>query len=101
MITSLYSERIVITPECLRTVPRLEILRAMKRCFIGDWGKISSEDADLNDEAMQSGGRVMGVYESFEGVTFWVIIDENVDDNGLETPKHIRYAATALLPSEY
>jgi len=54
----------------------------------GDWGDTSREDAEMNDEAVESGDRIMGVYKSGSD-KIWIITEWN------------RSATTILFPSEY
>ena len=60
----------------------------------GDWGELSEEDRQLNDEALIDGSRVLSAYHTSNGVKLW-IITEAADDRG------VRVATTILLPDEY
>ena len=60
----------------------------------GDWGEVCPEDAQLNDQALVDGSRLLSAYRTLKGTRLW-IITEAADDGG-----H-RIATTALLPSEY
>ncbi len=60
----------------------------------GDWGQLCPEDAQLNDEALKSGDRIISAYCTLKGVKLW-IITEATDGKGQ------RAATTILLPSEY
>jgi hypothetical protein len=60
----------------------------------GDYGEVSEEDRQLNDEALIHGDRILSAYLTLKGVKLWVIT-EAADDNGQ------RAATTLLLPSEY
>jgi hypothetical protein len=55
----------------------------------GDWGDICPEDAALNNEALEGGGRIMSVYKLFAGATVWIITESD------------RSVTTLLLPDEY
>lgn len=59
----------------------------------GDWGNVDAEDAKANDEAVQSGARILSSY-LVAFVVIWVIT-EAVGDDGR------RAASTALFPDEY
>ncbi len=59
-----------------------------------DWGCVSAGDARLNEEALQSGARILSAYDTRQGVRLW-IITEAADAAG-----H-RSATTILLPQEY
>jgi hypothetical protein len=60
----------------------------------GDWGEVCASDAQLNDQALVDGSRLLSAYRTLKGTRIW-IITEAADDQG-----H-RVATTALLPSEY
>lgn len=66
---------------------------ALARHLAGDWGDLDPEDAKLNDEAMEDGGRILSVYH-VKGDKIW-IITEAADKEGR------RSATTLLYPSEY
>ena len=60
----------------------------------GDWGDLSSDDKQLNDEALIDGSRIMSACRTNKGTKLW-IITEAADENG-----H-RVCTTCLLPDEY
>lgn len=60
----------------------------------GDWGDLSSDDKQLNEEALNDGSRIMSAYRTSKGTKLWVIT-EAADENG-----H-RVWTTCLLPDEY
>ena len=60
----------------------------------GDWGDLSEEDRQLNEEALIDGSRILSAYHTSNGVKLW-IITEAADDRG------VRAATTILLPDEY
>jgi len=66
----------------------------LARHVVGDWGEVSSDDWQLNDEALKDGSRILSAYRTLKGKKLWVIT-EAVDDDG-----H-RAATTLLLPEEY
>ena len=55
----------------------------------GDWGNVCEEDAQLNDEAVKIGNRIMSVYTLDGGTKVWIITEWD------------RSATTILLPEEY
>lgn len=59
----------------------------------GDWGDLDDDDRAANDQALQSGDRLMSAYET-PGGRVW-IVTEGVDDEGQ------RAASTLLRPDEY
>ena len=77
--------------ECLEnnTIGMLEINISMHRHQSGDWGEVSKQDKQSNDEALKHGDRLMSTYTSSKGVKFWIITEAD------------RSVTTVLLPSEY
>ena len=60
----------------------------------GDWGEVCVSDAQLNDQALVDGSRLLSAYRTLKGTRIW-IITEAADDQG-----H-RLATTLLKPEEY
>jgi len=60
----------------------------------GDWGEVCASDAQLNDQALVDGSRLLSAYRTLRNERIWVIT-EAADDEG-----H-RLATTCLLPSDY
>ena len=81
--------QVVYTPAAMRAAGMLEILRAIGRHQLGDWGDVDPEDRATNASGLLRGGRLMSVYKLNEEVTLWVITE------------HDRSSTTALLPSDY
>lgn len=92
--------RVVHTPGVLREVDPFAMLRALIRHANGDWGDTDLADRNLNDEAVETGGRVFSVFEvpsrekADEMVRIWVITEAE-DDTGA------RQSTCILLPEEY
>ena len=61
----------------------------LTRHMKGDWGDLSAEDKQLNDEAVQDGSRILSAYTTAKGAKVWVITEPD------------RSATTILLPDEY
>ena len=61
----------------------------IKRHAAGDWGEVCGDDWALNDEALESGGRLLSAYRTSLGVRLWVITESDFS------------ATTILLPDEY
>jgi hypothetical protein len=55
----------------------------------GDWGDICDEDQASNEGALVEGLRLMSVYTSSKGKTFWIITEWD------------RSITTVLLPEDY
>ncbi len=60
----------------------------------GDWGEVCASDAQLNDQALVDGSRLLSAYRTLKNTRIW-IITEAADDEG-----H-RVCSTTLLPEEY
>ncbi|PHS08633.1 MAG: hypothetical protein COA78_12655 [Blastopirellula sp.] len=80
---------IVGTANAVRTVPPEEIQKAISRHLSSDWGDCCSEDQRENDEALVRGDRIFSVYNTAEGITFWIITEAD------------RSATTVMLPEDY
>jgi len=81
--------RIVATPNVLNAVSMSELLEAIGRHGVGDWGSLDKEDWDANERALQDEGRLFSAYISDQGVKFWIITECD------------RSATTLLLPEDY
>jgi len=56
----------------------------------GDWGEaLHPDDAQLNDQALIDGGRILSSYQIAPGIVLWVITEGN------------RSVSTLLLPDDY
>jgi len=88
--------QVVATPGALEALRRnnstgLEYLRRHASC---DWGIVCESDKQANNEALQSGARLLSAYFLPDETKLW-IITEAADDEGN------RAATTLLLPDEY
>lgn len=81
--------RLVATRGVIEEIPESEMMEAVERHAIGDWGDVSEEDRVSNEEALKEGHRLLSVYHSSTGEKFWIITEWD------------RSATTVLLPSEY
>ena len=83
--------RCVATPGAVRLLAeKLEpAVHYLIRHQSGDWGeKLCSEDRNLNDRAVATGGRLLSAYD-VGGEKLWIITEAD------------RSATTMLLPEEY
>ncbi len=78
-----------ITPGAQAEIPMAEVETALNRHVQGDWGNVSKDDRAQNEWALKNEARLMSVYESANGVVFWIITEAD------------RSSTTILLPSEY
>jgi hypothetical protein len=82
--------RLLSTPGALRKLNGLGVpaIDLIARHAAGDWGDLDEHDRKANEEALQTGARLLSAYE-VGGVKFWVITEAD------------RSATTVLLPEEY
>ena len=81
--------RSFITPGVYDSVPMSELLQALERHHTGDVGRVCPVDLASNERAVDTGGRIVSVYDSSDGVRFWIITECD------------RRATMMLLPMEY
>ena len=81
--------RFLITPGAQRVVSEEEVAKAIKRHLSGDWGNVCQDDWAQNDWSTAHNARIISVYESTNGIRFWIITEAD------------RSATTVLLPEEY
>jgi hypothetical protein len=78
----------VVTANALDVLTSQEIALGLARHVRGDWGDVCPEDAEANEEALHSGGRLFSVHG--EGKRrFWIITEAD------------RQVTTVLLPLDY
>lgn len=81
--------RIVSTPNALSRLAQDDILLGIRRHQAGDWGEVDAHDRAANEQALREGARLLSVYCSAAGVTFWIITEAD------------RSSTTVLLPQDY
>ena len=83
--------QIVATPGALAAMEKHQCqpLTLLARHLAGDWGVLPAEDAQLNDEALKSDGRLLSSYPLGGDTRIWVITEWD------------RSVTTALRPDEY
>ncbi len=81
--------QIVTTPAALGAVSQPDIAAALRRHAVGDWGDTAPDDRAANDDALRSAERLLSVYQSAIGTTFWVLTEAD------------RSTTTVLLPDDY
>ena len=89
--------RIYSTPGAFEALMRNESTgkELFERHLSGDWGDLDDEDKQANDEAIQSGARILSAYHLADKTKIWIITDASIDANGT------RLSTTLLLPDEY
>lgn len=92
--------QVVATPAALQTLERLvkSVLEYIERHVLGDWGDLSDDDKQANEDAIVDGSRILSSYilegEGDDATKLW-IITEAEDESGN------RVATTAMLATEY
>ncbi len=90
----------VATPAALKTLERLgkSVLEYIERHVRGDWGDLSDDDKQANEDALVDGSRIFSSYtlagEGDDATRIW-IITEAEDESG------DRLATSIFLPEEY
>lgn len=80
--------QIVITAHARQRLTDEEINEGIRRHSSGDWGTICPDDAALNDEALQTGDRLLSAFGEGQRI-FWIITEAD------------RSVTTILLPEDY
>jgi hypothetical protein len=83
--------QVVATPGALQAfaVARENYLPYLMRHARGDWGEVCPDDAESNDEARETGERLLSSYKLRNGTKFWIITEAD------------RSSTCILLPEEY
>jgi hypothetical protein len=83
--------QVVATPGALSAFAEAEeeYLPYLLRHACGDWGTISPEDVQANDEALEEGERLLSAYRLPGGTKIWIITEAD------------RSSTCILLPEEY
>lgn len=71
-----------------RDIETGELCNALARHVTGDWGIVSAEDGEENDNAVLEGQRILSAY-MIDDVKIWIITEAD------------RSVTTILLPEEY
>lgn len=65
-----------------------EVTKALRRYASGDWGDTCAEDAQMNNDAVKNGDRILAAYNTSKG-TIWILTEWD------------RSATTILYPEDY
>jgi hypothetical protein len=80
--------QVVITANAQHAIHPADVHQALARHAQGDWGDLCPEDAQLNEQALTHGDRLLSVYGTAER-RFWIITEAD------------RSVTTVLLPTDY
>jgi exonuclease V gamma subunit len=88
--------QILATPGALDALTKNNTtgLDLLRKHVSGDWGILTDDDRQANQDALESGDRILSSYMLSDETKLWVIT-EATDDSGK------RMATTILLPDEY
>ena len=81
--------RLVATANAMAHIPQDDILRAIQRHAVGDWGDLDETDRQENENSLLHSRRLLSAYSSADGTRFWIITEAD------------RSATTVLLPEDY
>jgi hypothetical protein len=79
----------VITRTAMNILHPEDVLAAMRRHAIGDWGEVCHEDWAENEISLDQGFRILSAYRDRNDRKFWIITEAD------------RSATTVLLPEDY
>lgn len=54
---------------------------------VGDWGELCDEDKWLNNEALETGRRLLSAYDLSTGSRIWIITEANREITTILTPE--------------
>ena len=80
---------LVITGNAANALKAADVLSALIRHQVGDWGDLDKGDRFANEKALICGGRLFSAYTTQNDIRFWIISESN------------REATTVLLPQDY
>lgn len=88
--------QIVATPGALELMAKSNTSATpyLRRHIVGDWGDVCPEDWEANQNALETGERLLSSYKLPDGEKLWVITEAEGDDG-------TRASTCLLLPSEY
>lgn len=81
--------QLVATANAMARLTQEDMLRAMNRHVIGDWGELDEADGLENERSLLHGWRLLSAYSASNGTRFWIITEAD------------RSATTVLLPEDY
>lgn len=70
------------------------ITSSLHRFHGGDWGEMSNEDKESNNEALEYGDRILARYENLNYKPIYIVADAKAENN-------LRLAVTIMFPEEY
>ena len=89
--------RIISTPNAQSRLSSEDILAGIQRHQAGDWGDVDAKDRAANDRALIEGSRLLSVYRSSAGITFWLITEADREATTVLLPQDCQVAGFPLL----
>lgn len=88
--TSLFElGRLLITPAAQTKLDNQDVMKALGRHIVGDWGDCCPDDWESNQQALTEEDRLFSVFHDRNNVKFWIITEYDMS------------ATTILLPEDY
>ena len=81
--------KVVITPRAVSRLFNDDVIFSLGRHLAGDWGEVSSQDWDDNNESLRLGRGIRSSYTDRHMTRFWIITEAD------------RSRTSILLPEEY
>ncbi len=81
--------QLLITAHAQAVLDPCDVVDAIRRHAMGDWGELDDEDRQENELSLREGFRILSAYKDRNGVKFWLITEAD------------RSATTVLLPEDY
>lgn len=81
--------QVLITLPAQSALASEDVMAALTRHSVGDWGDCCKEDWNENELSLREGFRLFSVYHDRKGTKFWIITEAD------------RSATTVLLPEDY
>ena len=86
--SSFWAESVVKSPRAVAEISQEDMFVAFIRHIEGDWGELDQFDWQVNDDALEYGGRLASQYRDVHGTMFLIITERD------------RSVTTILLPGE-
>ncbi len=76
-----------ITPQALLTIDEVDFFTCFIRHRSGDWGDLDEQDWKANDDAVESGSRILSFYSDRRGNSFWIITEPDRSSTTVQLPE--------------
>ena len=72
-----WTESVVKSPRAVAELSQEDMFVAFIRHIQGDWGELDQFDWQVNDDALEYGGRLASQYRDVHGTTFLIITERD------------------------